>query len=194
MREIFYEETASNTRYDAQKPAYMIFRGLAYLTITLSIVWIIVGFFTIDFASSSLVINLIFAIVPAIVLFGCGVLFLNLSDNYCVEYDYVLLNDKLSFSKVICNNRRVNISEIEVGKIEKIGLYENKNYERYKSTPDVKIKILTANKTPINDKKFIYIYTTVNAQKYIFILETTAKLLKNMSIYLNRYAIDEDLF
>ncbi len=193
MRDIFYEETVINANFNNQKTAHTIFKSLAVISSITSILWFIINFFTIDFAADGLIIKLIIAFLPSLLFVLCTIIFIKLSNNFCVEFDYILVNNSLSFSKVIKNSKRINLLEIDVKRIERIGVYGSDSYYRYKNTPDVKEIYLTPNKTPNLNNRFIYVFINHNSQKKILILEASVELIKNMKNYINCYAIDEEL-
>ena len=193
MREVFYEETANNGKFDKQKSIYNIFKVLSWLSFVGGMMWFLIALFTIDFNTGALVLALIFSLVPPILVFLCGVFFAIVRDKFCVEYDYTFANGKFIFSKIINNLKRVEASSFELSNVERIGLFSDEVFQRYNGNKEVKVKFLTPNDTPLEDKHFYYIVATVNAQKFVYIIEVTKTFMLNVRMIAKSYLFDGEI-
>ena len=193
MREVFCEETVNNLKVKKQKPIYTIFRILSTTSFLLGLIWFCVALLTLDFNSDGLILVLLFSLVPPILVFLCGILFAFARDKFCVEYDYTFANGKFFFFRVHNRLKSKQIYSFDLDNVERIGVFNDDIYFRYKSIPGVKIDFLTPNDSPEEGKDFYFITTTIKDLKRVLVIEVTKNFILNVRILSKPYLFSEGI-
>ena len=190
MQEIFYEECADIQNKGSAKTKYVIFNILSILSFVLLGVWVL--FLIVGYKFSSIIIDLIFILLPSISFLVCGIVLGKIKNKFYVDYDYTFITGSVRFSKVIMNTSWQPIIEFETKDIEKLGYYNSTSYNKYLNYPDIIKETLTSNVEPSYDKDFYYLVVNKDSNKFLFILECTKTFIINILKFSNKTILDED--
>lgn len=193
MQEVFYEETALTQNVKSSSTKYYIFKTLSLISYAIALIWLI---FAISFFPSegNILINILFAAIPAAMFIGSGFFFGRIKDKFYVDYDYTFITGSIRFSKVIKNVKRKKVLVFDVKNIEKIGKIDSSSYAKYSAMPEKKRVILTSNIEPAEGKDFYYMVVNAESQKYLFILECTETFLTNIYRFTGKIVFDDEFF
>ena len=194
MQDVFYEESAVTQSTGTAKTKYYICKTLSIVSYVIAGLWGIIMLFTFPFGEGNILLNIVFVLVPLILFVVSGMVLVKLKDKFYVDYDYTFVSGSVRFSRVIKNVKRKNIIVFETQAIEKIGKYGSATFERYSSTPDKKLLVLTSNAEPSNGKDFYYMVVNSGGQKYLFVLECTEVFLINVLKFSNRTIFEDGFF
>lgn len=185
VRDLFYEESATNQRASSQSKIYTLF-------LVVSIICFAVAGVTAFFATSVLPSTWgsevgtevkIYATVAwllFIVLFaGTGAAFFFLKNKFNVSYDYTFVEDELRITKVMNGRRRKYICTLRGDMILKLGWCDKPSYENtLRGAETQKPKILTPNRLPAENKEFIYLLATGELGKRVYVIECRREMLE----------------
>ncbi len=192
MQEVFYEESSVIQKENVATKKYYAVKTVMVISYVIAIAWgVICLFFIIDF--NHFLSSLIFSLIPLALFVTSGVILGKMKDKIYVDYDYTFVSGSIRFSKVIKNFKRKHIINFDTHDIEKIGLYESESFERYSKMPDIKLKILTSNSLPSNEKDFYYIVANTGGDKFLFVLECSELFIVNILKFSGRTVLDQEL-
>lgn len=194
MQDVFYEESAVTQSKGTAKTKYYICKTLSVISYVIAGLWGIIMLLTFPFGEGNILLNIVFVLVPLILFVVSGIVLGKLKDKFYVDYDYTFVSGSIRFSRVIKNVKRKNIIVFETQAIEKIGKYGSTTFERYSSTPDKKLVVLTSNAESSNGKDFYYMVVNSGGQKYLFVLECTEVFLINVLKFSNRTIFEDGFF
>ena len=100
--------------------------------------------------------------------------------NFCIEYDYTLVNDSVRIDKINKKVVRTPIIDFITLDIEKIGKFGSKTYEGYSELDSVNIIFCSPNEMPAVGKDFFYIVANTQGEKKMFVLETTETFISGI--------------
>ena len=193
MREVFCEETVNNLKDKKQKPIYTLFRIFSSISFLLGLIWFCVALLTLDFNSDGLILVLIFSLLPPIIVFLCGILFAFARDKFCLEYDYTFANGKFFILRVHNRLKSKQIYSFDLDSVERIGVFNDDIYFKYKSIPGAKIEFLTPNDSPEEGKNFYFIATTIKDVKRVLVIEVTKSFILNVRILSKSYQFSGEI-
>lgn len=182
---MFYEETATSNRESAEKKFYMLY-------LVLSVFCFVVAGILIFFATSFIptmatdsglttfgkIFNIGFLVFLIIAFLGSGVLLWFIKKRFNVSYDYSFVEDELRITKIFNGRSRKFFTTIRTDSILRIGWCEKPSYENVLRGLHGKPKFLTPNKTPAEEKEFIYILVGGSLEKSLYVLECRRMLLE----------------
>ena len=181
MREIFLEEVASNNNYSKEKFEYNLFTILSLVSAVLLGVWVFLSiFYLLALIKGNAIIKAIIIVLPIILFLTFAIIFRKIRYNFCVEYDYTLVDDSIRVDKVIKGVKRFPVVDFSSSDIEKIGKFGSDTYLQYFGRPEIVVNFLSANDNPSIDKDFYYIVVNLNAEKLIFVFECTKNFIANI--------------
>ena len=179
MQEIFYEESSKCQNEKSEKVKYTIFFVLSILSFFLSLLWffIIIYFLVID---ENFFVKLLIFLIPLIVFLTSGILFFNIKNKFCIDYDYSFISGTIRISKVINNSLRKKLYDFTTKTIEKVGCVDSTLYNEYLKNNTIKKVYLTSNDNSSEGKDFYYILINSNAEKELLIIECTKTFIINV--------------
>lgn len=196
MIDVFCEETAICLNAAAEKKKYYVFKVLSIIFFIISVLLILIVLYTYDFSKiseGSLLVNILFLVLPVLSGISIGILFLIFKNRYCVDYDYTFVSGSIRISKIIKEIKRKNLYKFESSAIEKIGKYGSDSYNGYIKLPNVKVVAATSNKNPAQNKEFFYMVVNgLDQHKIILILECSETFIANVLKFANRYVLEKD--
>ena len=191
MIESFYEESAKVQNKKSAAIKYHLFNILSVISFLVSGIWAFIVIYTVEFGKGSLIVNILFSVLPFLLFIMCGIIASRLKNRFYVDYDYVFITGELRVSKVIKEMMRVDVTKFLAKDVEKIGKYGSDTYNRYELMPDITKKIFTNNLTPEEGKDFYYIVVNSDG-KNLYIFECTEKLIVQILKYSNKKVVEED--
>lgn len=185
MRDMLYEESATSNREAAEAKFYMLY-------LVLSVVCFAIGGIVLFFATSFIrgiaiddelstlekALNIGVLVFVVVALLGCGTIFWFIKKRFNVSYDYTFVEDELRVTKVFNGRSRKPFTTIRADFIYKIGWCEKPSYRDVLRGIEGKPKFLTPNKTPAEDKEFIYVLVGGTLGKTVYVLECRRALLE----------------
>ena len=192
MQEVFYEEAAIIQDEKAAKIKYNVFKGLSIFSYVLMAVWIIVVFYGFEFGKGSILLNIIFALIPLGVFFASGFVLGRMKNKFYVDYDYTVVSGSVRFAKVIKNIKRRFIDKFECSDIEKLGKYGSDTYNKYEMAPGIIKQVLTSNMSPCEGKDFYYLVVNVSGFKKLYVLECSETFMVNILKFAKKTIVEED--
>ena len=186
--DVFYEESALVHNSAKKQRRYNILTAFSTVFLVLAILWIIIGFYTVDVTS---IANWLFWGFICTWLFMAWFLLRMWKMRINVSYDYVFVSGELRISKVINVNKRKLVARIDCEDMIQFGDADNPSFDRFRSDPKVKTVICTSNDQAADDKFFMYILAEYNGKK-LFVLECRELLLMNMLKFAKRNKLESD--
>lgn len=180
-----YEESAVSNRERTEQKFYMFY-------LVLSIICFVIGAIVTFFATSFIqgivadkglttfgkVFNIFFQVFLIVVFWGGGVTFWFIKKRFNVSYDYSFVEDELRITKIFNGRSRKYLTTIRSDSILKIGWCEKPSYQNVLRGLQGKPKFLTPNKTPAEEKDFIYVLVSGSLGKTLYVLECRQILLE----------------
>ncbi len=191
MKEVFYEESSKIQKEKSAKTKYTIFKIMAVVSWVLLGIWVYLVIFTIPFGEGNVLLNIIFALLPAASFIASGIILGKFKNKFYVDYDYTFVTGELRISKVIKEIKRKPVMRFSTYNIEKIGKYGSETYSSYESMQGVKRVVLTSNVTPAEGKDFYYMVVN-QEEKKLLILECTETLIVNILKFSNKSIVEKD--
>ena len=151
--DVFYEESALVHNSEKKQKKYNVLTVISTIFLVLGILWIIIGFYTVDV---TLLGDWIIWGFICVWLFLCWFMLRMWKMRINVSYDYAFVSGELRISKVINVNKRKLVARIDCEDMIQFGDAENPSFERFRSDPNVKTVICTSNDEPEAGKFFMY--------------------------------------
>lgn len=186
--DVFYEESAIAQNSDKKLKKYNILSVISIVFLVLGILWIIIGFYTVDITSIG---NWIFWGMICIWLFSVWFLLRLWKMRINVSYDYCFVSGELRISKVININKRKLVARIDSEDMIQLGDIDNPSFDRFKSDPNTKTVICTSNDQAAEGKFFMYVLADYNGKK-LFVLECREVLLMHILKFTKRNKLESD--
>ena len=121
--------------------------------------------------------------VPALVimLVSAGIAFLIWwkKDTLKTEYEYTITNSDLEFARVMNNNKRKNLGQMNLRKVEAMGFVAGNGFKRYISMPGIKKHNWFLNP----GANLFFLYYVKDGVKNIIIIEPSEKLAAMIKTY-----------
>ncbi|MBQ7948180.1 MAG: hypothetical protein IJ284_00305 [Clostridia bacterium] len=186
--DVFYEESALAHNSEKKKKKYNIISAVSVVFLVLGILWIIIGFYTIDITSlgSWLSWGLICAW-----LFLAWFLLRRWKMNVNVSFDYCFVSGELRISKVMNVNKRKLVARVDCEDMIQFGDVDNPSFDRFRSDPATKTVLCTSNDVAADGKFFMYVLAEYNGKK-LFVLECREELLMNILKFAKRNKLESD--
>ncbi len=191
MREVFYEESSKIQHVKSAKTKYNAFKVMSIISWILLAIWIYIVIFTFDFGAGNIIINILFAVLPAASFIASGIVLGRLKNKFYVDYDYTFVTGEVRISKVIKEIKRRPVMKFSTSAIEKLGKYGSETYETYSKMQGVKRIILTSNVSPDDEKDFYYLVVNLEEKK-LLILECTETFIVNILKFANKSIVEKD--
>ena len=187
--DVFYEESAIAQNSDKKLKKYNILSGISIVFLVLAILWIVIGFYTVDITSIG---NWIFWGMIFIWLLSVWFLLRLWKMRINVSYDYCFVSGELRISKVININKRKLVARIDSEDMIQLGDIDNPSFDRFKSDPNTKTVICTSNDEAAEGKFFMYALVTTATGKKMYLLECREELLINIMKFVKRGTLESD--
>ena len=186
QRDKLYEESAISNRSQKESKFYTAFFVLAIIFFVLGAVILFFSFNDIlnvlsndEIAGIYKVMFMVFRIGLIVSLVLIGVLFFLLKNRFNVSYDYTYVDDEVRFTKVFNGKRRKFIATVTMENLLRIGYCDKPSYENaLRELRGKKPRILTPNKTPAEEKFFIYLLVHTPMERKIYVLECRKEMLE----------------
>lgn len=196
MKDAFYEESATSLRSKAEGKKYAVLHVTSMICCVLAAIH---AFFSITYVPSifnecqekglsvgATAFQLVQWFMPLVLLVGLFFLFWWWKKRYNLSYDYTFVEDELRVSKVFNGKRRKFVVTLKADQMLKIGKCENESFERTLSGNEKKIKYLTPNREPAEEKSMIYILYSSSIEKSVYVIECRKQLLENIVLAAGR--------
>lgn len=196
MRDAFYEESAISAKSAVEAKKYGILHVLSVICCVLAAFH---AFFSVIFVPNIIndcktqgygvgttVFQIIWWFMPFIVLVALFFFFWWWKKRYNVSFDYTFVEDELRISKVFNGKRRKFIITLKADQMLKIGLCENESFERTVSGIQKKVKYMTPNREPAEEKSMVYVLYSSSIEKSVYILECRKQLLEYLILAAGR--------
>ena len=174
-----------SARAQTETKFYMFFLVLAIVCFVLAG---IVAFFSTSFIPGILadeelttmgkVFNVGFLIFLILAFLGSGFAFWLIRKKFNVSYDYTFVEDELRITKVFNGRSRKYFATISADSVLRIGWCEKPSFQDVMRGLSGKPRFLTPNKTPAEDKSFVYVLVGGSLGKTLYILECRQILLE----------------
>ncbi|MBR2870696.1 MAG: hypothetical protein IKB98_04905 [Clostridia bacterium] len=192
MQELLYEETVQCTNIKSEKIKYNLLLLLGVLSFFLAVVWVFVIIYFMNINGNWL-LNLIFHLIPLAIFIATGIFLFKLKNKFCVDYDYIFVSGSIRISKVINNSIRQTIYRFNCSQLEKIGPVNSDLFNQFISQPGARLKYLTSNNTPAENKSFYYFKLNYNSVNTILVLECSKVFMVNVLKFSKMSIRDTDL-
>ena len=179
MQELLYEETVQCTNIKSEKIKYNLLLLLGVLSFFLAVVWVFVIIYFMNINGNWL-LNLIFHLIPLAIFIATGIFLFKLKNKFCVDYDYIFVSGSIRISKVINNSIRQTIYRFNCSQLEKIGPVNSDLFNQFISQPGARLKYLTSNNTPAENKSFYYFKLNYKSVNTILVLECSKLFMVNV--------------
>jgi hypothetical protein len=186
--DVFYEESALVHNSEKKQKKYNILTAISTVFLVLGILWIIIGFYTINIKSLGDWIAWGFI---CLWLFSAWFMLRMWKMRINVSYDYAFVSGELRISKVINVNKRKLVARIDCDDMIQFGDAENPSFERFRSDPNVKTVFCTSNDVAAEGKFFMYVLAEYNGKK-LFVLECRELMLMNILKFARRNKLESD--
>lgn len=196
MRDAFYEESAISQRGASEAKKYTVLHVISIICCVLAALH---AFFSLTFVpkiindcktqgvgAGAMAFQLIWWFLPLIMLVGMFFFFWKWKKRYNVSYDYTFVEDELRISKVFNGKRRKFIITLKADQILKIGLCENDSFERTVSGNQKKVRYMTPNREPSEDKSMVYVLYSSFIEKSVYVIECRKQLLEYLVLAAGR--------
>ena len=190
MQEVFYEESAKCGKVKSGKTKYYILNTLGILSLVMGITWFLIALLYTEFAKGSLILNIVFLIVPTALFIWFAVVSLKFKNNFCIDYDYTFITGSVKIAKVVKDVKRFPVIAFETREIEKIGKIGTDTYDRYVSSPDIEKLVLSSNDYPEEGKDFYYIVVNSGGSKKLLFVECSIEFIKLLLRYSSKTVLD----
>lgn len=182
-----YEESAITPNPKTGNLLYNIFQAVA---ITLWVMAAICAFFAtsairemfaVSEEMSARVVGVLSWVVLILLLAVTGFVLWKLRDRFNVSYDYEMVDDEVRITKIFNGRRRRPVTTLRADGILRIGVYEtDPYYAALRSLNGKKPRFLTPNRTPAEEKQFIYVFVSGSIEKTLYILECRQEFLERL--------------
>lgn len=186
--DVFYEESALVHNSEKKQKKYNVLTVISTIFLVLGILWIIIGFYTVDV---TLLGDWIIWGFICVWLFLCWFMLRMWKMRINVSYDYAFVSGELRVSKVINVNKRKLVARIDCEDMIQFGDAENPSFERFRSDPNIKTVLCTSNDEPEVGKFFMYVLAEYNGKK-LFVLECRELMLMNILKFARRNKLESD--
>ncbi len=186
--DVFYEESAIASNSNKKQKKYNILTIASSVFLVLGILWIIIGFYTVDVTSIG---DWIAWGMICVWLFTAWFLLRMWKMRINVSYDYAFVSGELRISKVININKRKLVARIDCDDMIQFGDADNPSFDRFRNDPNVKMVICTSNDIASEGKFFMYILAEYNGRK-LFVLECRELMLMHILKFAKRNKLESD--
>ncbi len=186
QRDKLYEESAVSKRSQKESKLYTAFFVMAMIFFVLAAILLFFSFNDIvnvvnnEKASSTekaLYIVIRIGFVVSLVLIG--LLFFLLKNRFNVSYDYIYVDDEVRFTKVFNGKRRKYITTVTMENLLRIGYCDKPSYQNaLRELRGKKPCILTPNKTPAEEKFFVYLLVNTSMERKMYVIECRKEMLE----------------
>ena len=191
MKELFYEESSKNSDNKSGKVKFYVLKSLQVFSIIMIIAIALFGVLIIEDFLKNLVANIIVAVVFFALFISTFIVLGRIKEKYCVDYDYTLISGELRISKVIKDVKRVDLINVNLSSVEKIGKYNSGSFNQLLEKTGVKDVIYSSNVVACEGKGFYYIAYNDDGINVI-VLECTEKMIYNLLQFTGKKALEED--
>lgn len=191
MKELFYEESSKNTDNKSGKVKFYILKTLQIFCVIMIIAIALFGILIIEDFLKNLVANIIVAVVFLGLFIATFIVLGKIKEKYFVDYDYTLISGELRISKVLKEVKRIDLLNIDLSSVEKIGKYNSKSFNQLLQRTGVKDVIYSSNDVACEGKGFYYIAYNDDGLNVI-VLECTEKMIYNLLQFTGKKALEED--
>ncbi len=184
-RDMLYEESATCNREKTEAKFYTLYLVLAIICFVIAC---IVAFYSVPFIQGILadkdlttfgkVFNIVVLVFLIVVFAGGGVLFWFIKKRFNVSYDYTFVEDELRITKIFNGRSRKYYTTISADSLLKIGWCEKPSYQNVLRGIQGKPKFLTPNKTPAEEKDFVYLLVGGSLGKTLYVIECKQMMLE----------------
>ncbi len=185
LRDLLYEESATSSRANAEAKYYTFF-------LVLSIICFVFAGISAFFATSVIqgviadeayttlgkILAIAVWILFVLTFAGVGLLFWFIKKRFNLSYDYTFVEDELRVTKVFNGRSRKYFTTISADSILKIGWCDKPSFQNTMRGIQGKPKYLTPNKTPAEEKDFIYLLVGGSLGKTLYVLECRQILME----------------
>lgn len=185
QRDLFYEESAASNRAKTESKLYMLFLVvsiIAFAAAGISAFFATSAFQGIlgsDADTAAKIIPIVQWILFILAFLGIGLVFWFLKKKFNVSYDYVFVEDELRVTKVFNGRSRKFFTTIASDAVLRIGWVEKPSFsDALRGLQGKKAVYLTPNKTPADDKEFIYLLVSGALGKTLYVIECRRELLE----------------
>ena len=186
--DVFYEESALANNSDKKRKKYNLLTTFSSVFLGLAILWVLIGFYTVDVTAIGdwIAWGMIFVwFLVAWFLLRMWKMRINIS------YDYAFVSGELRISKVININKRKLVARIDCEDMIQFGDVDNPSFERFRNDPNVKMVLCTSNDIAAEGKFFMYILADYEGRK-LFVLECRELMLMNILKFAKRNKLESD--
>lgn len=177
MRELFYEESASSQNAHAEEKKHTVFRVLTIIFAVLAglyaflILYASLPFLVKDMEGLQKIVVIIVWVMPFVFLVGLGVFCFFWKKRYNISYDYTVVEDELRIAKVFNGQKRKYIASLKKDFVLQFGPCDSEGFRRREQGSKKDMKYVTPNKTPGEEKIFIYVIYSTSLAKTVYVLE-----------------------
>lgn len=164
--EIFYEESLSKKDMRYNQLLYKF-----YFMLMISFGFVAVFMFSFVELFGNVYVALFMAVFFVIMSAACYFL----KDKQIIEYDYTLLNNTFTISKIINNKKRKELISVDVNEFNSFGTIDDGNYERVKNNRTIIKAYLN------NDEKHYYAVFNKENKNIILIFEPSIKMIDSIN-------------
>ena len=186
QKDKLYEESAVSKRSERESKFYTAFFVLAMIFFAAAAIVLFFSFNDIanvvnnDQLSTASKVLFVVTRIGLVVAFALiGLLFFLLKNRFNVSYDYIYVDDEVRFTKVFNGRRRKFITTVTMENILRIGYCDKPSYENaLRELRGKKPRVLTPNKTPAEDKIFIYLLVNTSMERKLYVIECRKEMLE----------------
>ena len=189
----FYEESAGSARQKKEAKMFQVFHIAGIIFFVFAAFGVFLSFLfvpsMIDQAQKEDInptLSILIWCLWIVSIGAIGVVFWILKKRFNISYDYVFVEDELRISKVFNGKRRKFIITLKADQILKIGLCENDSFERTVSGNQKKVRYMTPNREPSEDKSMVYVLYSSSIEKSVYVIECRKQLLEYLVLAAGR--------
>ncbi len=185
LKDMLYEESASCNRAGAESRLYTVFLVLSIICFSIAGVTaffatsVIRGFF-LDKSLPMLgkIMYTAIWVVFIAVFVASGVVAWFLKKRFNLSYDYSFVEDELRVTKVYNGRSKKYLTTISCASILRIGRCEKPSFQDVLRGIQGKPHYLTPNKTPAEEKEFIYLLVSSQLGRTLYVIECRQAMLE----------------
>ena len=186
QRDKLYEESAVSTRSEKESKFYTVFLVMAMIFFVIGGIMLVFTYSQITNVLANTVLNtngkvlyIVGWVALLAVFFLIGLAFFLIKNRFNVSYDYTYVDDEVRFTKVFNGRRRKFITTVTMENILRIGYCDKPSYENaLRELRGKKPRVLTPNKTPAEDKIFIYLLVNTSMERKLYVIECRKEMLE----------------
>lgn len=179
MRDFYYAETSVCKNHKSEKAKYTVLFIFSIVSWAL-VVFSVIALFNFPINKDNILVSILIYLGLMAFFLASAIILGKLKYRFCLDFDYIIVNGSVRLYSISNNVKNKKIAEFEATDIIGIGKTDDDRYYKLSQSPNVEEVVATSN---LKSDSLVYIYTTADSKKKIFLLDCTNEFIKSLRIY-----------